>query len=126
MSSNGRDYLLFMEDMMAAIVKIEGYVAGITADTFVLNSMVQDAVIRNFEVIGEASKNVPKRIRERYPCFEWKEAAGFRDVLIHDYFGIDVEAVWETVLKNIPTLKMHLVDVLKSETARVSGGSRIK
>jgi len=62
--------------------------------------MVADAVIRNFEVIGEAIKNIPKEIQEKYTSVEWKEAAGFRDVLIHDYFGIDLEAVWDTIKIN--------------------------
>ncbi len=120
MSSNGRDHLLFLEDMMTAILKIEKYVGKMSRHAFIENSLVQDAVIRNFEVIGEAAKHVPKRIRDRYPAFEWREAAGFRDVLIHDYFGIDVESVWETVMNNIPTLKQHLVEVLSFEAARIS------
>ena len=118
MSSNGRDYLLFLEDMMTAIVKIEEYTREMDRDTFMRNVLVQDAVIRNFEVIGEAAKHVPKRIRDKHPHLEWREAAGFRDVLIHDYFGIDVESVWETVTRNIPVLKVHLADVLQAEAKK--------
>jgi uncharacterized protein with HEPN domain len=119
MSGRRRDYLLFLEDMMAAIQKIEDYTGTLSRDDFFHNSMVQDAVIRNFEIIGEAAKNVPKKIQAKYQQVEWREAAGFRDVLIHDYFGIDVESVWDTLTKNIPSLKMHLEEVLHLET----GGS---
>ena len=71
--------------------------------------------IRNFEIIGEAVKKIPEEIRKKYADVEWKEAAGFRDVLIHDYFGIDLEAVWDTVRNNIPSFKKQIVNVLKSE-----------
>ena len=71
--------------------------------------------LRNFEVIGEAIKNISKEIQEKYTSVEWKEAAGFRDVLIHDYFGIDLEAVWDTIKINIPPFKKHMTEVLKHE-----------
>ena len=77
--------------------------------------MAVDAVIRNLEVIGEATKNVSEEIKEKYPEVEWKEAAGFRNVLIHDYFGIDLEAVWDTIKKNLLPFKEHILKVLKSE-----------
>ncbi|MBW1759473.1 MAG: DUF86 domain-containing protein [Deltaproteobacteria bacterium] len=115
MSNKKRDYILFLEDILQAIEKIEIYIKDLSYDEFCGNSMVTDAVIRNFEVIGEATKNIPKKIKERYPDVEWKEAAGFRDVLIHDYFGIDLEAVWDTIKINIPSFKKHMVEVLKNE-----------
>jgi uncharacterized protein with HEPN domain len=77
--------------------------------------MAADAILRNFEIIGEAAKNVPERVRHKYPFVEWKEAIGFRNVLIHDYFGIDLEAVWDTVRKNIPSLKSNILKVLRAE-----------
>jgi len=77
--------------------------------------MAVDAVIRNFEVIGEAAKSLPAKIKRKYPYVEWKEAMGFRDVLIHDYFGIDLEAVWDTVANNIPSFKENMLKVLESE-----------
>jgi uncharacterized protein with HEPN domain len=121
MSKAGRDYLLFIEDILEAIRKIESYAGDLTFDEFSKNSMALDAIIRNFEVIGEASKNVPKRIRDKYPDVEWKEATGFRNVLIHNYFGIDVEAVWDTLHNNIPLLKKHVEEVFKTESASGDG-----
>ena len=102
MSEKERDYLLFLEDILNAIEKIEIYITELSFEKFCANSMVVDAVIRNFEVIGEAAKNVPEKIKKKYPDVEWKEATGFRNVLIHDYFGIDLEAVWDTIRNNIP------------------------
>ncbi|MFZ3209496.1 MAG: HepT-like ribonuclease domain-containing protein [Geobacteraceae bacterium] len=81
MSKTGRDYILFLEDILDAVGKIENYVGDLSFDDFAANSMAVDAVIRNFGVIGEAAKNIPKRIRDRYPHVEWKEAVGFRNVL---------------------------------------------
>ena len=87
-------------------------------DAFSRSTLTQDAVIRNFEIIGEAVKNVPKRVRQKYPQVEWGEAAGFRDVLIHNYFGIDVESLWDTIHNNIPLLKVHVTDVFRQETKK--------
>ena len=77
--------------------------------------MAADAILRNFEIIGEAAKNVRERVRHKYPFVEWKETIGFRNVLIHDYFGIDLEAVWDTVRKNIPSLKSNIMKMLRAE-----------
>ncbi|MHB8482961.1 MAG: HepT-like ribonuclease domain-containing protein [Nitrospiria bacterium] len=115
MSKKRRDHILFLEDILEAIRKIEEYTKGISFKKFCENNMAIDAVIRNFEVIGEATKNIPKKIVEKYPDVEWKEAVGFRNILIHDYFGIDLEAVWETIRNNIPPYKKHVTEVLKSE-----------
>ena len=86
MPKQKRDYILFFEDILNAIEKIERYTRKLSFKKFCENSMAVDAVIRNFEIIGEATKNVPKRIKEKYPDVEWKEATGFRNVLTHDYF----------------------------------------
>ena len=66
-------------------------------------------------MIGEATKDLPEKIKGKYPHVEWKEAMGFRNVLIHDYFGIDVEAVWDTIRNNIPSFKENILGVLESE-----------
>lgn len=102
---------------MSAIEKIERYTHGLSWDDFRSNDMAIDAVIRNFEVIGEAVKQIPDEVKGRHPNVEWREASGFRDALIHDYFGIDVEAVWDTLTKNIPTFKENVEDVLSAELA---------
>ncbi len=115
MSKKGRDYVLFLNDILNAIKKIERYTKDLSFEDFCNNDMAIDAVIRNFEVIGEATRNIPNKVCEKYPDVEWKEAIGFRYVLVHDYFGIDVEAVWGTIKNNLTPFKKHIVRVLRSE-----------
>jgi uncharacterized protein with HEPN domain len=74
-----------------------------------------DAVIRNFEIIGEAANKIPSEVRKKYKQVEWLQIIGFRNVLIHDYFEIDIEAVWDTLEKNIPVLKRHIHQAYESE-----------
>lgn len=113
MSKPGRDYGLFLEDILLAITKIEVYTQQLSYLEFRDNDLVVDAVIRNFEVIGEAAKSIPARIKSKHPEVEWSEAIGFRNVLIHNYFGIDVESVWDTIRNNLPLLKQHIQDMIK-------------
>ncbi len=115
MSKRKRDHVLFLKDVLGGIEKIEKYTKGLTLEDLKDNEMVVDAVIRNFEIIGEAVKNVPKAVKERFLDVEWKEAAGFRDILVHDYFGVDLEAVWDTIKNNLPSFKKHISDILKLE-----------
>ena len=115
MSKSGRDYVLFLEDILQAINKIEVYTRQLSYQDFRDNGLVVDAVIRNFEVIGEAAKSIPVRIKSKHPEVEWSEAIGFRNVLIHNYFGIDVESVWDTIHNNLPLLKQHIEEVVTLE-----------
>jgi len=103
-----RDYQLFLEDILESIEKIERYTTDLSFEEFFQNEMVVDAVIRNFEIIGEAVKKIPSEVRNKYPSVEWKNIAGFRDVLAHDYFGIDIHIVWQTIVEDIPLLKKQI------------------
>jgi uncharacterized protein with HEPN domain len=103
-----RDYRAYIDDILESIRKIETYTKGITYNEFVTNELVQDGVIRNLEIIGEAVKNVPEEARGKISEIEWKKIAGMRDVLIHGYFGVDLEIVWDVIKNKIPDLKKRI------------------
>jgi len=100
-----RDYKLYIDDILEAARKIEEYVEGLTFDDFAQDSKTIDAVIRNFEIIGEAGKEVPEEIKAKYPDIPWREMAGMRDKLIHAYFGVKIEVVWQTIKQRLPEIK---------------------
>lgn len=83
-------------------------------DDFTKNDLIKDGVIRNLEIVGEAVKNIPQTIKTKHPKVEWKKIAGLRDILIHEYFGINLEIVWDIVKNKIPQLKKDIKDILKN------------
>lgn len=104
-----RDYKAYINDILEAIDRIESYTTNLTFDDFSESRLYQDAVVRNLEIIGEAVKRLPKELIEKYPGMEWKKIAGLRDILIHAYFGIDIEIVWDVVENKIPELKDQIL-----------------
>ncbi|MBL7129642.1 MAG: DUF86 domain-containing protein [Ignavibacteria bacterium] len=115
MSRKKRDYIFFIQDIKESIEKIEKWTSKISFKEFKKNEILIDAVIRNLEIIGEAARNVPPEIKEKYKDVEWKEAIGFRNILTHDYFGVDKEAVWDTIRNDLPLLKKHIRELYNSE-----------
>ena len=109
-----RDDSVYLKHIRDAILKIEGYTKRVSASSFQKNTLIQDAVIRQIEIIGEATKRVSEQTRIEYQDILWDDIAGMRDKLIHDYFGVDIEKVWLTVLKDIPTLKKQISRILKN------------
>jgi len=107
-----REYKAYLKDILEAIHKIERYTENISFEEFVNNELVQDGVVRNLEIIGEAAKNIPGDIKREYPDVEWRKIAGLRDILIHAYFGIDVEIVWDIVKNKVPKLKEKIEEIL--------------
>jgi len=108
-----KDFKPFLEHILDAIQNIEAYTKGFREDDFFGNKLVQDGVVRNLEIIGEATKRLPEAIKSGYPQIEWRKIAGMRDVLIHDYFGVDLEKVWGVVKSRIPELKSVVSNILK-------------
>lgn len=103
---------IFIKDIIVAMDAIESFVGNLTFEEFLKDDKTASAVIRKFEIIGEAVKNIPENIKEEHPAVPWKEMAGMRDKLIHFYFGVDYNLVWQTVKNRIPTVKNQLRDIL--------------
>lgn len=106
-----RDDLVYLQHIADAIADIEKYTGGGRQDFF-NKKIIQDAVIRNLEIIGEAVKNISPATRIEYPDLPWKQIAGLRDVLIHHYFGVDLETVWLVVEKRLPVLTERIHSLL--------------
>lgn len=103
-----RDGSVYVEHIRGAIERIESYLKGIGEEEFSETPLLQDGVIHQLQIIGEASKRLPIDLQEKMPGVPWKDVAGMRDKLVHDYFGVDLEAVWDTVMKDLPVLKAEL------------------
>lgn len=99
-----RDDSVYHAHILDALRQITEYIAGLEYETFRSSRMVHDAVIRQFEIIGEATKNLSEAFKNQYPAVPWKDLAGFRDKLIHQYFGVDLALVWRSVLDDVPFL----------------------
>lgn len=106
-----KDPRIFIEHVLECIEKIEEYVKDATKDDFFRSTQLQDAVIRRIEIIGEAIKNLPMEIKEKYPDIAWKDIVGMRDVLIHGYFGVDLELTWKVAKENVWDLKSKMLKI---------------
>ncbi len=102
---------VYLHHILECIENIESYVPNGKSDFF-SSKLIQDAVIRNLEIVGEATKRISQDLREQHPQLPWREMAGLRDVLIHNYFGVDNEIVWNVIEKEIPKLKEQIMDLL--------------
>ena len=101
----------YLEHISEAIDRIEQYTAK-GRDKFMASIMAQDAVIRNFEIIGEAAKQISQQTRQKAPDVPWRQVAGFRDVLIHGYMGIELQEVWNVITDHLPNLKQAVNGLL--------------
>ena len=108
-----RDINLFIQDILENIKDIESFSKGLNKEKFENDKLKQNAVIRSLEIIGEAVKNIPNALRVRYPEIPWKNIAGFRDVIIHGYFGIDLDLVWKIIKEDLIKLKKDIQRVSK-------------
>ncbi|MFI5343396.1 MAG: DUF86 domain-containing protein [Chlamydiales bacterium] len=112
-NKSSRDWSFRIKDILHAINKIEHYTKDMTLSQFKKNELVVDAVIRNFEIIGEASNNVPLVIQRAHPSIPWRQMIALRNVLIHEYFGVDLNTVWQTAYTYLPPLKQPLQSLIE-------------
>ena len=110
-----RSYKLYLEDILTSANKIQKYVGKSSYEVLINDEMRVDAIIRNFEIIGEASSNIPHEVRDKYPFVEWRKISDFRNVLAHGYFGIDYEIMWEIIKNKLPDLQRNLKTIIDSE-----------
>ncbi|MFH1117139.1 MAG: DUF86 domain-containing protein [Pseudomonadota bacterium] len=103
-----RDYRLYLEDMSASLRRLQTLTAGMSYDEFAADPTKQEAVIHNLEIIGEASRNVPQAVRLTYPDVDWAGIASLRNILIHEYFGIDLEIIWDIIQNELPILDAQI------------------
>lgn len=108
-----RDVRLFFNDILEAIAKVEKYTFGLSFEDFQGNDMVVDSVTRNLEIIGEAAKQIPVDLREKYTAIDWRRVCGFRDIAIHMYFAVDVEIVWTISTQQLGQLKQVVGQMLQ-------------
>ncbi len=99
---------VLIDDIIESLDRIFAYTEGMTQSDFTNNQLVVDAVLRNFEIIGEAASKLPKEFVERHQNIEWKRIIGMRNRLIHGYFGVSLPLVWQTIRHDLPTLKTKL------------------
>jgi uncharacterized protein with HEPN domain len=109
-----RDDSVYLNHILDSIYQIQEYTEGLNKKEFLAKRLVQDGTIRQIEIIGEATKNVSEPLKERYSHIPWKEVAGMRDKLIHNYFGVDIDAVWDVVKKDIPVLKVEILTIMEN------------
>jgi len=107
-----RDAELLVKDMRSAIVQIESYIAGFNHDSFLEDRRTIDAVVRNLEIIGEAARQLPEEFVARFPEVPWRLLAGLRNRIVHDYFGLDLEIVWQIISQDLLPLKSQLEKTL--------------
>lgn len=116
-----RTHVDYLRDILDAIDKTARFTREMDFEQFVVEDRTNFAVIRALEIIGEAVKKVPSSIRERYPDIPWREMAGIRDKLIHDYFGVDLRVVWRTVQEDLPPLLAQMERVVAEVAAEEAG-----
>lgn len=110
-----RDYRLFLSDISDCCHKIERYTKDMAQEQFIANDMAFDAVMRNLEIIGEAMRHIPEEVRLRHSEVPWRTIVAFRNIVIHEYFGIDEDIVWDVVENKIPELLKQIEGVIAAE-----------
>jgi len=106
---------ILLEEILEAIGLLQQYTAGLTFEEFAEDVKTQDSVTRRLEIIGEAAKGIPEGLRSKYPSVPWRDITGARDVLVHEYFRIDLEMAWDMVRDDLPALEKEVRRILAEE-----------
>lgn len=109
-----KDPQVFLKHILESIEWIEKDINGMSKDDFLKNVPIQDAVVRRIEIIGEAIRHLPSDLKKEKADVPWQDIMDMRNKIIHEYFGVDLELVWEVAKKDVPTLKNHVEDILSS------------
>ena len=113
-----RNMKLYLQDIWESILAIEEYAQNLSEDEFYSNRLVQDAIVRRLEIIGEAAKNIDDNFRNKYPQIPWKKIAGMGDIIAHEYFGVRLDRVWDVVRKDLPDLKEKIMFIMEKENVK--------
>lgn len=108
-----KDQTVYLKHIIEAIDKIKMYTKGMDRESFLKNEMAMDAVVRNIEIIGEATKNLSEDFRKKHEEIPWKDIAGMRDCIVHFYFGLDYDLVWEVIERDLPAFEKKIMKILK-------------
>jgi uncharacterized protein with HEPN domain len=109
-----RDYSLYIKDILDCIERVEEFIGDMNFDEFLADDKTSSAVVRKLEIIGEATKNIPKSITQKYEEIPWKEMARMRDKIIHFYFGVDYKIVWNVIKERLPEIKPTILQILEN------------
>jgi len=107
-----KDPRVYLDDILESIEAVESYTSDVTASEFLENRLVQDAVLRRLQIIGEAAKRVPADIRDANSEVPWREMAATRDVVVHDYSGLDLALTWSVATRDLPPVKVHISRII--------------
>lgn len=109
-----KDFKVYLDDIIESAVKIKSYIAGMSYEDFFNDDRTIDAVLRNLGIIGEATKRIPENIRKQRSDIEWHKVIGLRNILIHQYSGVDLEIVWQIITQKLPLFEQQIKNILES------------
>jgi uncharacterized protein with HEPN domain len=112
-----RDYKLYLEDIRQAARKVESYAHGLALDQLRQDEMRLEAVLFNLQILGEAAKKLPDEIKAKYPAVEWRKITGLRDIIVHAYFSVNLQIIWDIIENKLPTFREQIDTMIEEDTS---------